>query len=237
MRPTGASSPSRPAAATWPTRRAAAAGRPVDDAALRAQISENMARRDLSFIEKALFAQELIASGFGNQSQVAEVLTVTKSAISMALSVVCAVGVDLIRAIGAAHGIGRPRWEALGSAIAESGADRAQLVELAEEVHNRVSEEVLIAPEGEAADVSVRAFEAVERAALKAPAPAKTSARTPRATTRPLLVDGKARGSVKRTASGVTLSLTDGGFADWIESEAQDLIDELHARWQRRTED
>ena len=31
-----------------------------DDSALRAQISENMARRDLSYIEKALFAQELV---------------------------------------------------------------------------------------------------------------------------------------------------------------------------------
>ena len=58
-----------------------------DEAALRTQISENMARRDLSFIEKAVFAQELVAKGFGNQSQVAEVLTVTKSSVSMAIAV------------------------------------------------------------------------------------------------------------------------------------------------------
>ena len=33
-----------------------------DSAAVQAQISENMARRDLSYIEKALFAQELVMS-------------------------------------------------------------------------------------------------------------------------------------------------------------------------------
>lgn len=80
------------------------------DAAVEAQISENMARRDLTYIEKALFAHDLIESGFGNQSRVAEVLTVTKSAISMGLAIVATIGPDLIRAIGPAQGIGRPRW-------------------------------------------------------------------------------------------------------------------------------
>ena len=92
-----------------------------DDSALRAQISENMGRRDLSYIEKALFAKDLVASGFGTQSQVADILTVTKSAVSMAIAIVDIVGSDLVRAIGPAHGIGRPRWDALGRAIDENG--------------------------------------------------------------------------------------------------------------------
>jgi ParB family chromosome partitioning protein len=103
-----------------------------DDSALRAQISENMARRDLSYIEKALFAKDLVASGFGTQSQVAEVLTVTKSAVSMAIAIVDIVGSDLVRAIGPAHGIGRPRWDALGRAIDENGLDRERLTQIAE---------------------------------------------------------------------------------------------------------
>jgi len=45
-----------------------------EDAAVRAQISENMGRLDLSFIERALFAQELVETSFANQTQVAEVL-------------------------------------------------------------------------------------------------------------------------------------------------------------------
>ena len=46
----------------------------TDTAALRAQVSENTGRRDLSYIERALFAQELLDSGFGSQTQIAEVL-------------------------------------------------------------------------------------------------------------------------------------------------------------------
>jgi len=112
-----------------------------DDNAVRTQISENMAQRDLSFIEKALFAQELVETGCGNQSQVAEVLTVTKSSISMAIAIAGAVGADLARAIGPAPGVGRPRWETLAKAnghfvsmgsgglnfMAETALDRTRL--------------------------------------------------------------------------------------------------------------
>ena len=63
-----------------------------DTAALRAQVSENTGRRDLSYIERALFAQELLDSGFGSQAQIAEVLNVTRSAVSMSISVAKAIG-------------------------------------------------------------------------------------------------------------------------------------------------
>ena len=208
-----------------------------DDAAVRAQISENMARRDLSFIEKALFAQELIAAGFGNQSQVAEVLTVTKSSVSMALSIVDLVGADLIRAIGAAHGIGRPRWEALGQAIEQAHADRAWLAGIAEEVHTRSSVEAVVdGAYQDAADISVQAFEAVARAVGTPQKPARTVPR-PGAGKQVLEVSGRPSGSIRRTAQGVSIALESGPFADWVAAEAQDLINELHGRWQRRSED
>jgi len=207
-----------------------------DDSALRAQISENMARRDLSFIEKALFAQELVSSGFGNQSQVAEVLTVGKSAISMALAVVDMVTPDLVRAIGPAHGIGRPRWEALGKAIEASGANPERLAQVATEARDASALAVLEGDVDDEADNSVAAFEAVERlVARPSPAPAKPKAA--RAVTRPLTIGGTKGGSVKRTDKSVTITLDDGAFAHWVEAEAQDLIAELHARWLQRSED
>ncbi|WP_108260254.1 plasmid partitioning protein RepB [Mangrovicoccus ximenensis] len=110
-----------------------------EGAALKSQISENMARRDLSFIEKALFAQSLVESGFGTQAKVAEVLTVTKSAISMGIAVAESIGRDLAAAIGPAHGIGRPRWEALAQAIDASGIDRERLIGIAADVHDRAA--------------------------------------------------------------------------------------------------
>ncbi|MCV6584245.1 MAG: plasmid partitioning protein RepB [Marinibacterium sp.] len=214
-----------------------------DQAAVRAQISENMARRDLSYIEKALFAQELISSGFGNQSQVAEVLTVTKSSISMAKTVVEMVGTDIIHAVGPAHGVGRPRWEALGKGIEESGADRHSLAEIAEHVYHRdemsvVTEDLAQDP----ADLSVLAFEAVEKAVqslrpARPTTPPSPAARGVPTHSRVLRLGGQRGGSVKRTKTGITISLDQGAFADWVEGEAEQLIEDLHAQWIKRAED
>ncbi|WP_138464374.1 plasmid partitioning protein RepB [Poseidonocella sp. HB161398] len=207
-----------------------------ETAALRSQISENMARRDLSFIEKALFAQSLVESGFGTQAKVAEVLTVTKSAISMGIAVAESVGRELAAAIGAAHGIGRPRWEALAQAIDASGIDREHLAEIAGEVHDRAA----VAPFDPAApqveDPSVLAFDAVMKAVGTPPAP-KRAAPAAKGGTRALAVDGKRIGSLRRTSKGVSIDLGGGAFADWVEAEAPGLVRELHARWKARAED
>lgn len=207
--------------------------------ALTAQISENMARRDLSFIEKALFARELIDGGYGNQSQVAEVLTVPRSAISMALAILDTVGVDLIRAIGPAHGIGRPKWEAMGKAISVGNFSAEQLVDVAGLAR---SDFEIAAVSGtlstEAPDASIQVFEAVfsyvqsQRQEL-APAPVK---RAPKLRT-DLMIDGSAGGSVSRSEKSVAITLPRGPFSDWVADEAQSLIQELHTRWQKRAED
>lgn len=203
-----------------------------DDSALRAQISENIARRDLSYIEKALFAKDLVASGFGTQSQVAEVLTVTKSAVSMAIAIVDIVGSDLVRAIGPAHGIGRPRWDALGRAIDENGLDRERLTQIAEEARGKGVGSTVVDDSVSTDDSSVQAFEAVAKAVAKALKPAKAPSSSV-----PLKIGGKRGGSVKRTAKGLSIELASGDFADWVESEVHDVIEDLHERWQRRSED
>jgi ParB family chromosome partitioning protein len=207
-----------------------------DDSALRAQISENMARRDLSFIEKALFAQELVSSGFGNQSQVAEILTVTKSSISMAIAIVDMVGPDLVRAIGAAHGIGRPRWESLGRAIDENGLDREDLIRIAKEAHVRAEGSVVVDNARPADDPSVQAFEAVTKLVTKAVKPAKPPS-SARPSSVPLKIGGKRGGTVKRTTKGLSVELVGGDFADWFETQVHDMIEELHERWKQRSED
>ncbi|WP_134682123.1 plasmid partitioning protein RepB [Paracoccus ravus] len=196
-----------------------------DKSALRAQASENTARRDLSFIERALFAQELTEAGFGTQIEVAEVLNVTKSAISMALSVARAVGRDLAQAIGPAHGIGRPRWEALVKDLDTTNPDLTGLIELAQETRTQTDVEV--------ADPSVAAFEAITRrlrklAALPASAERKAAER--------LTLAGKPAGKISRTKNGlrVDLRIDDPKFADWLQNEVGNAIEELHARWKKR---
>lgn len=209
-----------------------------EDAAVRAQISENMARRDLSFIERALFAQELVESGFGNQTQVAEVLTVTKSSVSMAIAIAELIGRELIRAIGAAHGIGRPRWEALGKAIVASQFDRDRLIEIADTVRSNAEVAMVVDDvHTEPSDLSVKAFEAVFAATDISAKPAKKPSASNRKLSVNLTVNGRKAGKIVRSTKGVSLDLEKGPFADWIEAQSQDLIEELHARWIQRRED
>lgn len=197
-----------------------------DSAALRAQASENTARRDLSFIERALFAQELTESGFGTQSEVAEVLNVTKSAISMALSVARQVGRDLAQAIGPAHGIGRPRWEALAADLEATGLDRAALIQIARHAQDQA--------DPEATDPSVAAFDAVTKRLRKAATlPISRTA----SETAILTLGGRPAGKIRRTKDGVRLDLKtqDEDFADWLRQVASATIEELHARWKKRS--
>ena len=205
-----------------------------DTAALRAQVSENTGRRDLSYIERALFAQELLASGFGSQAQIAEVLNVTRSAVSMSISVAKSIGTDLARAIGPAHGIGRPRWESLAKELSNTGMGMDELCRVASDARGKAAA-VEQAEEEPQLDPSVTAFEAVVRHVKKTTGP--SLGRKPRPKATPLLIDGAPAGAIKRSARTVRLDLTDvdDAFAQWLDARAQDVLDELHDRWRRET--
>lgn len=202
--------------------------------AVQAQISENMARRDLSFIEKAMFAQELIESGFGTQNDVAEVLAVTKSSVSMALSIVQALGRDLVRAIGPCHGIGRPRWDAMAKAMEQTHTQPEHLIDIAEQayVQNQWHETHAGQMPAES-DPSHAAFDAV-MAALQAKLP-KTEKPTPKkaanANAYDLGIEGTKLGSMQRTGNGLRLDIGKGDFADWVEQEAEQIMRDLYAMW------
>ncbi|MGX9353393.1 plasmid partitioning protein RepB (plasmid) [Shimia sp. W99] len=211
-----------------------------ESAAVRAQVSENMARRDLTYIEKALFARELVRSGFGNQSEVAEVLTMSKSAISMALGIVDTVGEDLIRAIGPAPGAGRPRWEALGKCIEATGSDRTELQEIASGTVEKTAAATDNVTEGGGA--SLRALETVEtilaqKAAHKQKATPDEQSRTMTAASRPLVFDGTKIGSLRKNAKGLTIALSESDFSKWLEAEAHEVLNELYVRWKSKRVD
>ena len=199
-----------------------------DDAATEAQITENMARRDLTYIEKSLFAYELIQSGFGRQTRVAEVLTVSKSAVSMGLAIVETLGVDLIRAIGPADGIGRPRWDMIAKGLEQGRANLDDLITVAQISRGRAEADIDTAD----GDPSVIAFEAVLDSIAPA-APEKPKPRKHRAVPVQIVnLGGRPSGKVRRTTTGLRIDLAEGGFADWVETQADDLIQELHQRWQ-----
>jgi len=205
-----------------------------DTAALRAQVSENTGRRDLSYIERALFAQELLDSGFGSQAQIAEVLNVTRSAVSMSISVAKAIGTALAQAIGPAHGIGRPRWESLAKDLSSADMGMDELCRVASDARGKAAA-VEQAEEEPQLDPSVAAFEAVVRHVKRNTG--SSPGRKPRQKATPLLIDGAPVGVIKRSTRALRLDLTnvDDAFAQWLDARAQDVLDELHDRWRRET--
>lgn len=204
-----------------------------DPAALRAQISENTGRRDLSYIERALFAAVLLDSGYGTQAQIAEILNMTRSAMSMAVSVARSIGPDLARAIGSAHGIGRPRWEALAKEIGAASTDVSTLAAIASDARQRAAAIVQEDAEETVPDPSIVAFDAVVRQLKRV----GTRGRSAAAAEAPqkIVIDGRAAGTVRKTPGGLRLDIkdVDAAFADWLASQAQNVVRELHARWKQ----
>lgn len=94
-----------------------------DDALLTAQGKENGERRDLSFIEKALFARRLEDARY-DRSLICSALSTDKADLSRAIAVARAVPETLIQSIGPAPKAGRARWLALAEAVARPKALR-----------------------------------------------------------------------------------------------------------------
>jgi ParB family chromosome partitioning protein len=97
-----------------------ALGRPVkalirdldDQELVLAQGQENSARKDLTFIEKANFARQMLDAGY-ERKVIGDALAMDKTLISRLLSVTDKLPVRLIEAIGSAPSVGRDRWLSL----------------------------------------------------------------------------------------------------------------------------
>jgi ParB family chromosome partitioning protein len=192
-------------------------GRPVraivteltEDEALIAQGLENAARLDTSYIEKALFVSRIEAAGFG-PNVIQRALGIDKAALSRFRSAAREIPVELIEAIGAAHGAGRRQWEALRKLISADGAPSParlrEMIDPALESSNRLSD--LIA-------------KLSSTAPAQAPAPAVEVRKISRGVT------------LRRRGRAVTVNVSqdaDQAFLDYLESE----LPALHEHWETR---
>jgi ParB family chromosome partitioning protein len=94
-----------------------------DDEMVIAQGKENSERRDLTFIERALFAQNLEDRGFDRPVLMAA-LSVDRSEIARLLVVARSVPAAVVQAIGPAPKAGRPRWLSLAGKLHEYEKDQ-----------------------------------------------------------------------------------------------------------------
>ncbi|WP_095204928.1 plasmid partitioning protein RepB [Mesorhizobium carmichaelinearum] len=83
-----------------------------------AQGIENSARKDLSYIERSLFATSLENHGFG-RDVIMQALSTDKTELSKLLSVAKGIPGDIVKAVGAAPSMGRRRWMELAEKISE----------------------------------------------------------------------------------------------------------------------
>ncbi len=200
------------------------------DQALRDQLLENQERRDLSFIERALVARALLEGDHLDGSErtsrgVAEVLNLHEAGVSQMLSVVRTVGEDLIQAIGAAPGIGRPRWEDLKKVLGATELDRDPLVAVA-----NASKVEHSGPVGEQSDGAFLAVLAAAKNASQEPKPSRKEEPA-------LAIPGVGAATVKTGRRGkqlkLDLTVDEPDFVSWLQGNAPQLIAELHERWKR----
>lgn len=105
-----------------------------------AQGQENSARSNLSFIERAYFAQNLLASGM-TKDVVRSSLAIDEAMLSKMLGVVEVVPAAIIKALGGSKKIGRDKWLSLRQLllapalvkVATEFTETAEFVELVEE--------------------------------------------------------------------------------------------------------
>ena len=106
-----------------------------DDDLAAAQGTENAARADLSFIERAVFALRLEAAG-RSRAVIRQALAIDKAETSKLIAVASGVPADIIALIGRAPRTGRPRWLMLVEALRLPEA-LLRVRELASEDHFR----------------------------------------------------------------------------------------------------
>ncbi|KIC38973.1 plasmid partitioning protein RepB [Leisingera sp. ANG-M7] len=195
--------------------------RQLDDHALvMAQGQENTSRLDLSFIEKASFAAQLQDGGY-DRPTIAAALSIDLPMVSRMLKVGTAFELPFLRAIGSAPGIGRDRWMLLVK-LFDDPAARARAITRT----NR--------PDFTTFDSDGR-FEAVLTHAQGVSQEVKAPPAPPKSRALPGS-NGTEVAGIKTTAKGITLTISGKhapGFDAWFDENAEEIMAELHGRWQQ----
>ncbi len=190
--------------------------RTLDDGqALIAKGLENASRQDLSFYERARFAQAILDQGH-TREEAQQALSISKNSLSQ-LERVARLIPDLVGVtIGPAHGAGRPKWMTLAAAFEDKAISEDAVFRLLAGLPDEVgSDERLQAVLDSFTKRGTKEVRAVERGVL----------------------DGAV---VKSTKSSVTLTVKRAGsskrFADWLDENIDQIIKDSYRVFQDKSE-
>lgn len=179
------------------------------------QGQENAARSNLSFIERAYFAQNLIGSGMTKET-VRSSLAIDEAMLSKMLAVIEAVPASVITALGASKKIGRDRWLSLRQLVLAPALSKVA-------IEHVESAEFQALPEGDRFDKlhdHLKRYKARSVAKkLKAEAPVRDWTSTDRALN--MMINAKAK--------KVAIELTNSEarpFSEWLSSHMGRLYEE-----------
>ncbi|MEP5729920.1 MAG: plasmid partitioning protein RepB [Sulfitobacter sp.] len=190
-----------------------------DEEAILAQGQENSQRLDPSFIEKALFAAELAASGY-EQPVILDALAVDKPMLSRMAKVARSIPKSVIEQIGSAHGIGRRRWEEFANQSRGEGINLEQITAKLRLDAAKTSDERF----GIVSDALTKTLKS--KTSDKPAMPSGLSIK---------LNDGTALAEVKETARALTVKLSKSEtpeFARWMRDNAETELMRLYEAWQ-----
>lgn len=194
-----------------------------DEQAILAQGQENSQRLDPSFIEKALFVNELVASGY-EWPIVMDALAIDKPMLSRMSKVASTLPEPLIRAIGPAHSVGRRRWEEVANAIRDHGPDTAMIALSAVESAIDLDSDARF----------LRAFEAVKASISAGSDRPKAKARSAEV----MLDDGSKLAELRQGANALSIRMSTADnpeFTAWLSENAEKLFRQLHAEWRNES--
>ena len=190
----------------------------TDEQAILAQGQENSLRLDPSFIEKAVFVSELADAGY-EPTIILDALAIDKPMLSRMTKVARTIPAEVIQFVGAAHGVGRRRWEELADAARDHSIDLAMLC----------STLGIGIAEMPSDDRFARLQEAVTREITEAPAGPGGHPALPVTDT-----SGSKIAEVKSTARALTIRIAKDespGFMEWMRENAELEILRLYEAW------
>ena len=190
----------------------------TDEQAILAQGQENSLRLDPSFIEKAVFVSELADAGY-EPTIILDALAIDKPMLSRMTKVARTIPAEVIRFVGAAHGVGRRRWEEMADAARNHSVDLTML-------SNSLGTGIAEMPSD---DRFARLQEAVTREITEAPTGPGGRPALPVTDTSGLKI-----AEVKSTARAVTIRIAKDespGFMEWMRENAELEILRLYEAW------